>query len=934
MALSNHGTFLERAIARLDPQLVVNLPPLTVGSDLFGNAKSPSVYLPPDDPDISNFPTPRKTGLQDKSPISIFQRFLRHLIFLSVNNLLNQWEFNKVCDWVVNNGGTDVLIFLCQIRSPFMEVFARKVFLSAVQSDNVALGHKILQRKIRLHTDHPCQRQFWTNCLTHAVCNRNEAIVELLCQAGVHREINWWPWESDWHLQLPALQTLLDYGAHPEAFFKNKGAGFPLISAALNGSLDAVELLLKKGARVNLYLSNDYGTALQAAVFRGHSEVAKYLIQYGADTDIPHMQQIELPYLDIRTNDGQWISVLTPVQVAAKMNNLPLLQTLLQYGASAMACPISPHRDIIPFLSGRFSKRVYEPHYEDTRPIYTALQYGVMNHNVDIVALLLCEGVSPDSQVAPGVDDTPLQMSTRLGDVEIFKLLWRWGADINAPAASPKGRTAMQGAAESGNWEIISMLLRAGAPINEPAGTEQGMTALQAACLNGHSMIAGVLLAHGAHLKAHPSAVGGLTPIQAAATHGDIGLVQDLIALGSDINAPATEGGSTALLAAIRHKRLPLLKLLLQHGADVNATANGGLQTPLMSAVSNNWLDGVQFLLKNSANVNDLPISDGDGEYDLDERLSPLGWAISNDSERMIDLLLQHGADVSAIADFGSGLGALMYALDKESSFEVIDLLLNQLPDLEEHRDWERVLEFLLLGPLYDDTIYRWRILDRVNALPPLLRRKAAQRAWDELPLDVYQELYISNDAEEPMLDYIGLLLELGVSLDSRTSNGSTLLMRTARYGYKRSCSYLISHGATINAQAAVYCGTPLQEAIRERHIGIIDILLDYGAEINAHPAQKRGVTALQAAAINGMLDLAIRLLERGADVTAPAALDNGRTAVNGAAERGYPDMVKMLLNAYPEDVDLEPIRWQAAGYAEKEGHIELAQWLRGGCAG
>lgn len=58
------------------------------------------------------------------------------------------------------------------------------------------------------------------------------------------------------------------------------------------------------------------------------------------------------------------------------------------------------------------------------------------------------------------------------------------------------------------------------------------------------------------------------------------------------------------------------------------------------------------------------------------------------------------------------------------------------------------------------------------------------------------------------------------------------------------------------------------------------------------------------------------------------------RTAVDGAAECGRFDMVQLLLNAYPEGVDLEPIRWQAADYAEKKGHIELAKWLRGGCAG
>lgn len=227
----------------------------------------------------------------------------------------------------------------------------KKVFLSAVDSGNVALGRRVLQGQIRLHTGNPSQRQFWTNCLSSAVYQRNEAMVELLCQAGVHREIKWRWWQDDWKLLLPIVQMLLDYGAHPETFVKNEGAGYPLISAALNGSLDAVGLLLNKGARVNLYLWNYYGTALQAAVLRGHSEVAKYLLRHGADANIRDIQLIQFLDWGIGGSEYQWAPILTPVQIAAKMNNLPLLQILLEYGAPAMACPVSALISYLIFLT-------------------------------------------------------------------------------------------------------------------------------------------------------------------------------------------------------------------------------------------------------------------------------------------------------------------------------------------------------------------------------------------------------------------------------------------------------------------------------------------------------------------------------------------------------------------------------------------------------
>lgn len=77
------------------------------------------------------------------------------------------------------------------------------------------------------------------------------------------------------------------------------------------------------------------------------------------------------------------------------------------------------------------------------------------------------------------------------------------------------------------------------------------------------------------------------------------------------------------------------------------------------------------------------------------------------------------------------------------------------------------------------------------------------------------------------------------------------------------------------------------------------------------------------------MLEMTIRLLERGADVSAPAAPKNGRTTFDGAAECGHLEMVQLLLNAFGEQEELRTVCHQAAGYAEKEGHCELAHWLR-----
>jgi len=65
-----------------------------------------------------------------------------------------------------------------------------------------------------------------------------------------------------------------------------------------------------------------------------------------------------------------------------------------------------------------------------------------------------------------------------------------------------------------------------------------------------------------------------------------------------------------------------------------------------------------------------------------------------------------------------------------------------------------------------------------------------------------------------------------------------------------------------------------------------------------APAAGEGGVTALQAAAIRGHINIALLLIEREAAVNATPALKDGRTAIDGAAEHGRLDMVQMLLNA------------------------------------
>jgi len=106
----------------------------------------------------------------------------------------------------------------------------------------------------------------------------------------------------------------------------------------------------------------------------------------------------------------------------------------------------------------------------------------------------------------------------------------------------------------------------------------------------------------------------------------------------------------------------------------------------------------------------------------------------------------------------------------------------------------------------------------------------------------------------------------------------------------------LIDHGAEVNREAKLGLKrTPLQKAIEEDSLEIVTLLLEKGANPNAKPAQRGGATAFQLAAIRGNCIIGAKLLERGADPHAPPATTNGRWPLEGAAENGRIQMIHFL---------------------------------------
>ena len=94
--------------------------------------------------------------------------------------------------------------------------------------------------------------------------------------------IHWAAQESD----PGAVRLLLEKGASTET--NDEEGHFPLYQAAAEGSLETVRLMVEAGAVVNRVC--DSGCALLIACAYEHMDVVRYLVEVGADPELPNKE--------------------------------------------------------------------------------------------------------------------------------------------------------------------------------------------------------------------------------------------------------------------------------------------------------------------------------------------------------------------------------------------------------------------------------------------------------------------------------------------------------------------------------------------------------------------------------------------------------------------------------------------------------------------
>jgi len=352
------------------------------------------------------------------------------------------------------------------------------------------------------------------------------------------------------------VHRLLEAGANPNA----TGARVPpLMICARTGSVEAVRALIARKADVNAREPLRDQTALMWAVAQKRADVARILVERGADV---RARSRPSRVVVNRANPNDIYTAVvgtvsqggsTPLLFAARHGDVESAKVLLAAGANVndllpdgtSALTVAAHSNHAPLvqllLDGGANPNIIGSGY-------TALHAAVLRGNADSVRALVARGAFVNSRLRHGTPTTrgsrefflpesltgatPVWLAARFLEQDLLRLLLERGADPSL--ALQDGTTMLMAAAGVGSQTtlfdrrdriaalkdsdeplavpIVRLLLERGADVN--GSNEPGDTALHGAAKMNYPIVARMLAERGARLASRNKK--GETPLMVA----------------------------------------------------------------------------------------------------------------------------------------------------------------------------------------------------------------------------------------------------------------------------------------------------------------------------------------------------------------------------------------------------------------------------------
>lgn len=276
------------------------------------------------------------------------------------------------------------------------------------------------------------------------------------------------------------IEKLLVSGVNIEAKLE-KGVT-PLYTAAMDNSINALQLLWSKGANISVEVSDNRQTPFWIAIAQNSLKAAEFLYSKGAN-------------INWQNNKG-----FTPLLVSTELTNLKAIKFLCKKEADLNL-----------------------PNDLGITPLLMAVDRG----DINIVKFLLKKGAEVDLANNEGL--TPLMRAVQIESLDILLVLYKNAAKIDI--ANEHGNSPLFYAAQNGDIAITQFLLQK--EVNIDRKCQYGATALHIAIQNKKYDIVEALINAGADVEAD---LRGATPILQAAAAQDYEATKILLSSGVNTN--------------------------------------------------------------------------------------------------------------------------------------------------------------------------------------------------------------------------------------------------------------------------------------------------------------------------------------------------------------------------------------------------------------
>ncbi|KAI1417444.1 ankyrin repeat-containing domain protein [Hypoxylon sp. FL1857] len=705
-----------------------------------------------------------------------------------------------------------------------------------------------------------------------------------------------------------------------------------------------IEALLRKGADPNLFDTKTGPCPLRAAICRHDFFTVRLLLAHGARiSEWPVFFYDEvIEWCSERDYEGMdWVNPEEPIKCFAENQSV--------LGCAAGICPETVAWSMVQILLEHLKKHMRSYEVADAIPVESLLIAAARGYNT-VLALFLDQGILINA--VNNYDYSPLHAAAFWGRVDSCRMLLERGALAEPPIS--RLWTPLQLAAFGCHSQVVQLLHQWGAKIN-----------LELLQMSGSlpSLLSELHLFHPENFP-HTSTIG-------AAEHNAKATYRYLIANG------ATIPRWMAYHIISDRKNFELASFLLENGQDPNERERGR-ETLLQASLALDGDDNETTRLLRGRVASDLLdrgaiLVGGEavqaiilGNWELVERILRQdhdGIARKHPEITMVHAaLLSRDQDIiRKVLDLNPGVydsralcvATLLACENNNGTMHIVAQLLSdralyKMPDDEETlavgiASWYENIPLLKLllerfpprpGGVPQPGKFDLLVTDPtiVCAFKPIGFKPTDTYAYAS-PLSFTLK---SPKARRLLLDHgckadwwsLALVEELLPRYERLV--GFCIISKAVKYGNFEIVKSLIEAGEDVNGYT-IDAERPLHTAVRKGNSSIINLLLDYNADVNC-PASSFGNkrTALQIACEAGYLSVAQRLISLGARIDEVTEHWLASTALESAAKNGRIDMIQLLLSSGASTTG----RWrqhylQAIALAERNGHQAAAKILR-----